>query len=112
MSRPPRIEDLLREAAPRVLGALVRRFGDFADSEDAVQEALLEAATQWPARGPPESPVGWLIHVASRRISNRREPDEQHSRAALPADTGGPPQSQAEVALTFWSSDSAMREAQ
>jgi len=46
------LEDLLREAAPRVLAAVVRRFGDFADSEDAVQEAMIDAARQWPAQGP------------------------------------------------------------
>jgi RNA polymerase sigma factor (sigma-70 family) len=71
VSARPGIEDLLREATPRVLAAVVRRFGDFADSEDAVQEALLAAATQWPAQGTPESPVGWLIHVASRRMMDR-----------------------------------------
>ena len=46
-----RIEDLLRELAPQVLGVLVRRYGDFDAAEDAVQEALLAAATQWPADG-------------------------------------------------------------
>ena len=51
-------EDLLRELAPQVLGALVRRYGDFADSEDAVQEALLAAATTWPAEGQPDNPLG------------------------------------------------------
>jgi len=71
VSRPPSIEDLLREAAPQVLGAGVRRFGDFADFEDAVQEALVAAATGWPAQGRPENPVGWLIHVASRRMTDR-----------------------------------------
>ncbi len=71
MSRPPSLEGLLRDATPRALGALVRRFGDFADCEDAVQEALIAAATQWPAQGVPESPVGWLIHVASRRMTDR-----------------------------------------
>jgi RNA polymerase sigma factor (sigma-70 family) len=69
------IEDLLREAAPQVLAALVRRFRDFAESEDAVQEALLAAATQWPLEGTPESPVGWLIHVASRRMTDRLRGD-------------------------------------
>jgi RNA polymerase sigma factor (sigma-70 family) len=64
-------EGRLREAAPRVLAALVRRFGDFADCEDAVQEAMIEAAEQWPARGLPENPTGWLVHVASRRMSDR-----------------------------------------
>ena len=61
-------ESLLRELAPQVLGAVVRRFGDFAAAEDAVQEALLAAATQWPSAGLPENPRGWLIHVAARRM--------------------------------------------
>ncbi|WP_350276772.1 sigma-70 family RNA polymerase sigma factor [Kribbella sp. HUAS MG21] len=61
------LEELLREQAPQVLGALVRRYGDFDACEDAVQEALLAAAQQWPRDGVPENPRGWLITVASRR---------------------------------------------
>jgi len=61
------IEDLLRECAPQVLGALVRRHGDFDTCEDAVQEALLAAAQQWPDEGVPASPLAWLTTVASRR---------------------------------------------
>jgi RNA polymerase sigma factor (sigma-70 family) len=61
---------LLRELAPHVLGAVVRRFGDFAAAEDAVQEALVAAATQWPAQGVPANPRGWLIHVAARRMTD------------------------------------------
>ena len=61
-------EDLLRRLAPQVLGALVRRHGHFDAAEDAVQEALLAAAQQWPAHGTPENPRGWLIRVASRRL--------------------------------------------
>jgi RNA polymerase sigma factor (sigma-70 family) len=60
-------EDLLRELAPQVLGALVRRHGGFDTCEDAVQEALLAAALQWPADGLPDDPKSWLITVASRR---------------------------------------------
>ena len=45
----------------------MRRFGDFDTCEDAVQEALLAAAQQWPVEGVPASPRGWLITVASRR---------------------------------------------
>ncbi len=68
MSAAGRVEDLLRELAPRVLGALARRYGDFDACEDAVQEALLAAAVQWPAGGVPGNPTGWLITVASRRL--------------------------------------------
>jgi predicted RNA polymerase sigma factor len=64
---PTPVEDLLRELAPQVLGVLVRRHGGFDTCEDAVQEALLAAATQWPAEGRPANPKGWLITVASRR---------------------------------------------
>jgi predicted RNA polymerase sigma factor len=61
------VESLLRDLAPQVLGLLVRRHGDFEICEDAVQEALLAAALQWPAEGVPGNPKGWLITVASRR---------------------------------------------
>ena len=64
---PDRLEDLLRAAAPQVLGAVVRRYGDFDTCEDAVQEALFAAAQQWPAAGVPENPKSWLITVAARR---------------------------------------------
>jgi RNA polymerase sigma factor (sigma-70 family) len=65
------VEDLLRELAPQVLGALVRRYGHFDMCEDAVQEALLAAALQWPNEGVPQSPTGWLITVASRRLTDQ-----------------------------------------
>ena len=61
---------LLRELAPQVLGAVARRHGDFDAAEDAVQEALVAAALQWPAPGSPQNPRGWLYHVALRRITD------------------------------------------
>jgi RNA polymerase sigma factor (sigma-70 family) len=63
-------EHLLRDLTPQVLGAVVRRFGDFAAAEDAVQEALLAAALQWPRDGVPDNPRGWLIRVAARRMTD------------------------------------------
>ena len=63
-------EHLLRELAPQVLGAVIRRFRDFADAEDAVQEALVAATVQWPQEGLPDNPRGWLIQVASRRMTD------------------------------------------
>jgi RNA polymerase sigma factor (sigma-70 family) len=64
------VERLLRDLAPQVLGAVARRHGDFDAAEDAVQEALVAAATQWPAQGIPANPRGWLYHVALRRITD------------------------------------------
>jgi RNA polymerase sigma factor (sigma-70 family) len=63
-------EDLLRELAPQVLGVLMRRYGGLDTCEDAVQEALLDAATQWPASGTPDNPRGWLLTVATRRLTD------------------------------------------
>jgi RNA polymerase sigma factor (sigma-70 family) len=63
-------EDLLRELAPQVLGVLMRRYGGLDTCEDAVQEALLDAATQWPTSGTPDNPRGWLLTVATRRLTD------------------------------------------
>ncbi|MGB3329539.1 MAG: sigma factor, partial [Thermomicrobiales bacterium] len=71
------IEDLIRQLAPEVLGIVARRSGQFDASEDAVQEALLAAAVQWPADGIPRHPRAWLVTVASRRLI-----DLQRSEAA------------------------------
>jgi RNA polymerase sigma factor (sigma-70 family) len=69
------IEDLLRELTPQVLGALVRRHGQFEECEDAVQEAVLAAAIGWPADGVPANPRGWLITIASRRLIDQMRSD-------------------------------------
>ena len=68
-------EHLLRELAPQVLGTVVRKYRDFAAAEDAVQEALLAATTQWPAQGVPDSPRAWLTQVASRRLTDQLRSD-------------------------------------
>ena len=73
-------EGLLRELAPQVLGAVVRRYGDFANAEDAVQEALVTAATTWPADGEPDKPLAWLIRVASRRMVEHYRRDDARRR--------------------------------
>lgn len=64
------VEGLLRRSAPQALGAVARRHPDFAAAEDAVQEALLAAAQQWPRDGVPDNPVGWLVRVAVRRLAD------------------------------------------
>ena len=81
-------EPLLRELAPQVLGAIVRRFRDFAAAEDAVQEALLAAAMQWPRDGLPDNPRGWLIHVAARRMTDHVRSEASRRRREADAAAG------------------------
>ena len=78
------VEDLLRELAPQVLAALVRRYGQFHLCEDASQEALLAAALQWPADGIPQNPRGWLVTVGSRRLMDQvRSEQSRRNREEL-----------------------------
>jgi RNA polymerase sigma factor (sigma-70 family) len=74
------VEDLLRRLAPQVLGAVARRFGHFDTAEDAAQEALLAAALQWPKDGIPHNPRGWLITVASRRLTDLLRSEQARQR--------------------------------
>ncbi|HET9953674.1 MAG TPA: sigma-70 family RNA polymerase sigma factor [Polyangiaceae bacterium] len=69
------VQHLLRELAPQVLSRVLRRCGDFSAAEDAVQEALLAAATQWPREGTPENPRAWLVRVAMRRLTDQVRAD-------------------------------------
>lgn len=82
------IEHQLREMAPQVLGAVARRFRDFALAEDAVQEAMLAALRQWPQEGIPDNPRGWLIRVASRRLTDmiRSEMARRERETAITAE--------------------------
>jgi RNA polymerase sigma factor (sigma-70 family) len=89
-------EDLLRELAPQVLGVLMRRYAGLDSCEDAVQEALLAAATQWPATGLPDNPRAWLLTVATRRLADilrseaaRRDREDAVSLATPPAVLAG-----------------------
>jgi len=98
----PGAEDLLRRLAPQVLGAVVRRYGHFDTAEDAVQEALLAASVQWPAGGVPADPRGWLIKVASRRLTDllrseqaRQRREDAVARWVLPGEWAAPAADQA-----------------
>jgi RNA polymerase sigma factor (sigma-70 family) len=97
------IERLLRELAPAVVGAVARRYRDFAGAEDAVQEALLAASQQWPVEGLPENPKAWLIHVAGQRLTDRVRSDLSRGRREAIVVSLVPP----EVQLTLPSDEPA-----
>jgi RNA polymerase sigma factor (sigma-70 family) len=92
VSATSEIEHLLRPLAPQVLGALVRRHGQFDACEDAVQEALLAAAVQWPVQGVPDHPRGWLIAVASRRFIDELRGESARRRREDVTAAMSPPQ--------------------
>ena len=85
-----RVEDLLRELAPQVLGSLLRRGGPFDASEDAVQEALVAASRQWPDEGIPRNPRGWLVTVARRRLTDELRSIEASKRREIDVASRGP----------------------
>ncbi len=89
MNGQHRIEDLLRELAPQVLGALVRRCSQFDACEDAVQEAMLAAAVQWPVEGIPDRPRSWLLTVAARALVDAWRADSARRRRETVAAHGG-----------------------
>jgi RNA polymerase sigma factor (sigma-70 family) len=111
----PVVEDLLRTHAPQVLGAVVRRYGHFDAAEDAVQEALLAAALQWPTEGLPASPRGWLVTVASRRLTDllraeqsRQRREDTVARWALPDDWLAPAADRASADRAVTDSDDTL----
>ncbi|HET6652027.1 MAG TPA: sigma-70 family RNA polymerase sigma factor [Nocardioides sp.] len=79
----PCVDDVWRREAPHVLGALLRRHGDYGDCEDAAQEALVAALQQWPLDGTPDNPRGWLVRVASRRLVDRQRARTTRERREL-----------------------------
>ncbi|MFC0624638.1 RNA polymerase sigma factor [Kribbella deserti] len=103
MTPRPSVEGLLRELAPQVLAALTRRYGGFDLCEDAVQEALLAAATQWPEEGLPDNPKAWLITVATRRRTEiwRSETARQRREEAVAAMEPAPLGSAVDDSLTL-----------
>jgi predicted RNA polymerase sigma factor len=85
------VEELLRTSTPPVLGALVRRYGQFDVCEEAVQEALLAAAVQWPEESVPANPQAWLITVASRRVIDQlRSEGSRRRRESWPRHASRP----------------------
>lgn len=88
------VEANLRLVLPLVTAALVRRYGDLAGCEDAVQDAALDAVVAWQRSGVPDDPRAWLFTVARRRyIDAVRSESAQRRREQRDAvlDTRGAP---------------------
>jgi len=83
-------EIALRALVPRVLSVLVGRGADFATAEDAVQEALLRALSNWP-RSPPADPTGWLVTVAWRAFLDMARSDTARRDREVRIDSEPPP---------------------
>jgi RNA polymerase sigma-70 factor, ECF subfamily len=76
---------LAREDSGRVRALLASRFGDLDLADDAVQDALIEAARTWPSSGVPSNPGGWLLTVARRKAVDRLRRDSSARRRTLAA---------------------------
>jgi predicted RNA polymerase sigma factor len=103
-----RIEDLLRELAPQILATLVRRHGQFDACEDAVQEALVAAALQWPAEGVPDRPWSWLLTVASRSLVDQWRSESarrRRERTVAAIEAAGPDRSVCSEGVGQWPAD-------
>ena len=91
MSERPATEDLLRELAPQVLGMMMRRSGGLDTAEDAVQEALIAAASHWPTDGVPDNPRAWLLQAATRKLTDQIRSDQARRRREVIAGLSEPP---------------------
>jgi RNA polymerase sigma factor (sigma-70 family) len=102
------VESLLRQLAPQALGAVVRRYGNFDTAEDAVQEAMLAATTQWPREGVPDNPKGWLITVAARRLTDLLRSEQARRRREDTVARWELPRQEADAAQSTADSDDTM----
>jgi RNA polymerase sigma-70 factor (ECF subfamily) len=55
------VEAVYRAESRRVLATLIRLLGDFDLAEEALHDAFIAAAEQWPSEGVPQNPRAWLV---------------------------------------------------
>ena len=67
----PDLAEVFRREAGRCTATLIRILGDIDLAEDAVAEAFAIAAEQWPAKGVPPNPGGWITTTARNRAIDR-----------------------------------------
>lgn len=89
-----RLAGAFRDEYGRVLAALIAELRDFDLAEEALADALRDAAAQWERRGVPDAPAAWLLTVARRRAVDRlRRLEAERRRLPLLVvpDTTDPP---------------------
>ena len=79
------IEHVFRAEYGRAVSVLTRVLGDLDLAEEAVQDAFATAAEQWPVKGVPPAPAGWIITTARNRAIDklRREATGREKRAQV-----------------------------
>jgi RNA polymerase sigma-70 factor (ECF subfamily) len=65
------LAEVFRHEAGRCTATLIRILGDIDLAEDAVAEAFAIAAAQWPEKGIPPNPGGWITTTARNRAIDR-----------------------------------------
>lgn len=78
------LETVYRTQSRRVLATLIRLLGSFDAAEEALHEAFVAAAEQWPKQGIPANPYSWLVSAGRFKIINRWRRHARLTRA-LPA---------------------------
>ncbi|WP_457205374.1 RNA polymerase sigma factor [Nocardioides sp. P5_C9_2] len=81
------LDRVVHEEHGRIVGALVRRYGDVDLAEDAVAEALEVAWQKWPVDGVPPNPGAWLTTTAHRKALDRLRRESSRTRREKEATT-------------------------
>jgi RNA polymerase sigma-70 factor (ECF subfamily) len=81
----PTLEEIFRREAGRCTATLIRVLGDIDLAEDAVAEAFAVASEQWPVRGVPPNPGGWITTTARNRAIDRLRRDSTRTDRYLAA---------------------------
>ena len=65
------LESIYRQERGRVLASLIRLLGGFELAEEALADAFLAAAQQWPKSGVPANPRAWLVSAGRFKAIDR-----------------------------------------
>src|SRR6202044_1542389 len=65
------LDAAFREEWGRIVGALIRRTGNWDLAEECAQDSFTEALRRWPVDGVPQRPGAWLTTVAGNRAIDR-----------------------------------------